>query len=215
MRTIVIVDGPVLLRGPDNLRDAQQRESGRAVDGLDLAHLVRRELLASCSDDSALVAAVVEAARLAVANASMQAAARERVAALAESRHRIVAATDAQRRQLGDEIHSGGDQRLAAIAEQLGEIRCDANGPTGELLDELERDLNSARADLDMLAQGLRGLRDRTEAIGGRLTVEARPTRGTRVQAIVPLSPTAMPPSHDNVMLRVPEDEPAGSIATI
>ena len=41
---------------------------------------------------------------------------------------------------------------------------------------------------------GLRGLRDRTEALGGELTIESRPAGGTRVRAVIPLpQPTSAP----------------------
>ena len=235
---------------------------------------------ATVLDDPELVGAVAEAARLAVTNAAMQAAARERVAALTASRERIVAAGDAEHRKLEGEIRSGVEQRLTSISEQVGELQRHADGLPAELLEELEQDLASARAELDQLAQGLRpsiltergstaailalpfrsgarldvvvstgplspaaeatlyfvcaealtnvakhaeaqhtrievsehdsvitatidddgtggadptrgsglrGLRDRTEALGGELTIESRPGGGTRVRAVLPL----------------------------
>jgi signal transduction histidine kinase len=36
-------------------------------------------------------------------------------------------------------------------------------------------------------AGGLRNMRDRIEAIGGRLTIESAPGRGTRILALVPV----------------------------
>jgi signal transduction histidine kinase len=42
---------------------------------------------------------------------------------------------------------------------------------------------------------GLQGLRARVEAVGGTLTVDSPPRRGTRVRAVIPLGPDGAGPS--------------------
>ena len=117
----------------------------------------------------------------------------QRVAALTASRVRIVAAGDAQRRKLEGEIRFGVEQRLTSIAEQLRELHCHPDGLPSELLDELEQDLASARAELDELSHGLRP-RILTER-GLTAAIRALPFRsGAPVEVVVStgrLSPPA------------------------
>jgi signal transduction histidine kinase len=110
---------------------------------------------AAVLDDPGLVDAVAAAARLAVANARLQADARERVAALAASRRRIVEAAHAQRRQLAGELNQGVQRRLDGVAELLDDVRSCAAGPGAALLDEADAELRTARAEIDEFAQGI------------------------------------------------------------
>ncbi|MDQ3710505.1 MAG: hypothetical protein M3387_14615, partial [Actinomycetota bacterium] len=70
-------------------------------------------------DDPRLVGGVASAARLAVANARLQAEVRARVAELTASRRRIVEAGDAQGRELARELAQGPERRLEAVARLL------------------------------------------------------------------------------------------------
>ena len=76
-------------------------------------------------DDPGLVDSVAAAARLAVSNARLQAGARERVAALAASRRRIVEAADVQRRRIVGELAEAVETRLDAANRLLEEVRTD------------------------------------------------------------------------------------------
>jgi signal transduction histidine kinase len=110
---------------------------------------------AATLDDPVLVGDVAAAARLAISNARLQAEARERVAELAASRQRIVAAGDAQRRRIQSEIRNQVERHLADAAELLGQLQEESNGSAKELLDELDGELKAARAELEDLAGGI------------------------------------------------------------
>ncbi|HXV95955.1 MAG TPA: hypothetical protein VD695_05360, partial [Gaiellaceae bacterium] len=130
--------------------------AGRAVtpiahDGEPVAVLVHDE---SVLEDPALVEAVASAARMAVANARLQAEVRARVLELAASRRRIVEAADAQRRRLERELRAGAEQRLAVVAAILDETGA-IDGPAATTLAETEEELRRARAELHDFAQGI------------------------------------------------------------
>ena len=131
--------------------------AGRAVtpiahEGQPVAILVHDEAVL---DDPALVDAVASAARMAVANARMQAEVRARVLELAASRRRIVEAADAQRRRLERELSAGAEQRLAVVAAILDETRAAVDGPAAATLAETEDELRRARGELRDFAQGI------------------------------------------------------------
>ena len=91
------------------------------------------------------MSAVAAAARLAVANARLQAELRERVAEVEASRRRIVAAADEQRRRLEEELRVGdGAGRSTRVAELVGRID-----------PELEREVAAARVELAEFALGI------------------------------------------------------------
>ena len=106
-------------------------------------------------EDAALVDAVASAARMAVANARLQAEVWTRVLELAASRRRIVEAADAQRRRLERELSAGAEQRLAAVAAILDETRTAVGRPAAVTLAETEDELRKARAELHDFAQGI------------------------------------------------------------
>jgi signal transduction histidine kinase len=69
--------------------------------------------------------------------------------------------------------HSGSKAALVRLAATNGQLQV-------EILDQGRGfDLNSTRA------SGLRGLRDRIEAIGGSLTIDSAPGAGTRLSALL------------------------------
>jgi signal transduction histidine kinase len=123
--------------------------AGRAVtpieqDGEPVAALVHD---ASVLGDPRLVADVAAAARLAVANARLQAQVRSRVAEVAASRRRIVQTADTQRRGLERRLHRGAEQRLGRVAELLSD--------SGPLLADIAVALEAARAELREFARGV------------------------------------------------------------
>ena len=98
-------------------------------------------------DDPALLAAASSAARLAVANARLQAEVSARVGEVNASRRRIVEASDEQRGRFERELREGAERRLAHVAELL------ADG--GEPLADVRAGLDAARAELREFAHGM------------------------------------------------------------
>lgn len=97
---------------------------------------------------------------------------------LRASRSRIVAASDAARRQIERNLHDGAQQHLVALAvnlrlaRQLSDMDPDA---AKELLEQLSHDISDAVQELRDLAHGIyppllmdRGLREALQAAGGR-----------------------------------------------
>ena len=123
-------------------------------DGEQLAILVHDAVLLA---DSRLIDGVAEAARLAVANARMQAELRADAVELAASRRRIVEAADAERSRLQGELASGAEHRLAKAAELLDQWA--ASGKDDQDLVELRNvrsEIRGVRGDLHQFTQGVR-----------------------------------------------------------
>jgi signal transduction histidine kinase len=137
------------------LPDAGDGRSVTAIDdnGVRLAVLVHD---ATTLDDPQLLTAVAAATKLAVTNARLQADIRQRQAALAEAGRRIVEAGDDQRRRLEVELSDGAARRLAAVAELLDDARDGSTGAVADELEDLQREVGAARAELYELAQGIR-----------------------------------------------------------
>ena len=121
------------------------------VDGEHLAVLVHDEALLA---DRQLVDSVAAAARVAVANARLQAEARARADELEASRRRIVEAADAQRRGLERDLRRGAEHRLASVAGLVAEARAAAPAG-GDRIATLETDLDDARRELRGFALGV------------------------------------------------------------
>ena len=111
---------------------------------------------AATIDDRQLVEAVAAAARVAVANARLQAEVRARLEELAASRRRIVEAGDTQRRRLERQLSDGAERRLDVVMHLLDDARLQATDSEADRLGELENELVSARAELHEFAQGIR-----------------------------------------------------------
>jgi signal transduction histidine kinase len=132
--------------------------SGRAVTAVDdengerVAILVHDDGLLA---DRPLLDSIAATARIAVANARLQAEAREHAEALDASRRRIVEAGDAQRRRLEEELRLGAERRLDRVAALLAEARATLAQHDGEAIESLESDLRAARAELREFAQGM------------------------------------------------------------
>lgn len=131
--------------------------AGRAVtpiahDGEPVAVLIHDEAVL---EDPALVESVAAAAKMAVANARLQAEVRARVLELAASRRRIVDAADAQRRRLERELREGAERRLANVASLLEQVCVEADEPTAVRVAEVGDELQATRAELHAFAQGI------------------------------------------------------------
>jgi signal transduction histidine kinase len=121
-------------------------------------------------DEPALLSAVGAAARLAVANARLQAEVSARVDEVEVSRRRIVEASGEQRSRLERELREGAERRLAHVAELL------TGG--GEQLADVRAGLDTARAELREFARGIhpvtltvRGLEGAVGELAGRFPV--------------------------------------------
>jgi signal transduction histidine kinase len=117
--------------------------------GEEVAVLVHDEALAA---EAELIESVSAAARIAVANARLQAEARRRAAELEESRRRIVETTDRQRRRLEQELRLGPGRLLEGAAAGLAAARASGFAAVAAL----EQELETARRELHEFAQGIR-----------------------------------------------------------
>jgi signal transduction histidine kinase len=131
--------------------------SGRAVTpiedrGEQVAVLVHDDALLA---DQQLLDAVAAAARLAVANAALQAETRARADEIDASRRRIVEAADSEQRRLGRELRLGAEQRLDRVATLLAEARTKFTAAHSVPIGTLETELGEARRELREFAQGV------------------------------------------------------------
>ena len=104
-------------------------------------------------DDPGLADALARAARLAAANARLQAEVRVQVGELGESRRRLVHAGDEERRRLERRLHETVERRLAELAGTLGHARPTATGTAP--LRRAQEQLDLALDELRDLAAGL------------------------------------------------------------
>ena len=145
-------------------------------DGEPLAVLVHDP---SLLEEPKLVEAVAAAARLALQNARLHAEVSAQLAKVKESRSRIVAAADEERRRIERDIHDGAQQRLVALALELrsaqrrlgDEVDPELDGLLASAADELQVAVDELRE----LAQGIHpgvlvqgGLAAALEALAGR-----------------------------------------------
>ena len=114
---------------------------------------------ASLLDDPELVEAAGAAARLALENARLQAELKAQLTQVQESRARIVAAGDEQRRRIERDLHDGAQQRLVALALELRAAQKRLGGsldPAAEaVLEEAVGELQLAVSELRELAAGV------------------------------------------------------------
>ena len=126
-------------------------------DGRPLAALVYDP---SLLEEPELVRSVGAAARLALENAQLQAETRAQLAQVKESRKRIVAAADEERKRIERDLHDGAQQRLAALAAQLraAQRRLGAGQPdpgVDALLESAVAELQAANEELRELVRGV------------------------------------------------------------
>jgi signal transduction histidine kinase len=110
-------------------------------------------------DDAGQVAEVAAAARLALENERLQAETRALLQDLRDSRARVIAAGDAERRRLERDLHDGAQQRLVGLSLSLRLARGALGGePDPALLrklDTAEAEVRAALAELRDLAAGI------------------------------------------------------------
>jgi signal transduction histidine kinase len=110
---------------------------------------------ASLREEPELVEAAAAAARLALENARLGAEVQSQLTTVKESRARIVAAADEERRRIERDIHDGAQQRLVALALELRSAQRRLGGNSDP---ELERLLDSAVGELQVAVDELREL---------------------------------------------------------
>jgi signal transduction histidine kinase len=133
---------------------------------------------ASLVQDPELVEAVAAAAGLALENERLQAALLARLEDLRASRARIVEAQATERRRLERNLHDGAQQRLVALALELGRAEArldDQPAQARELLGHARGELRQAIDELREIARGIhpalltdRGLGPALEALADR-----------------------------------------------
>jgi signal transduction histidine kinase len=135
--------------------------SGRAVtflerDGQPIAAILHDPVLL---EDPGLVASVASAMRLSVENERLQAEVESQLGEVRESRARIVAAGDAERKRVERDLHDGAQQRLVSLtlALRLAKLKLGDDGdPELRLsLDQASDEARSALAELRELARGI------------------------------------------------------------
>jgi signal transduction histidine kinase len=135
--------------------------AGQAVtmldrDGVREAAIIHDAILL---EEPGLIASVAGAMRLAVENDRLSAAVEAQLAEVRESRARIVAAGDAERRRIERDLHDGAQQRLVALtlALRLARTRLgdDADPLVRLSLDQASGEAKAALAELRELARGI------------------------------------------------------------
>lgn len=130
-------------------------ESDRKVTRVDQAGRPIAVLVhdAAVLDDPGLSDALTRAARLAAANARLQAEVRAQLDELVASRRRLVHAGDEERRRLERRLHETVERRLTALAGRLEDA--DGEAADGADLSRVREQLDRALAELRDLAAGL------------------------------------------------------------
>jgi signal transduction histidine kinase len=156
------------------------RLSGRATTPIDW-HGARVGLLIhdpAVLRDPALLDGIATAARLAAANARLQAEVRAQVGALAESRRRLIAAADEERARLTRRLGTGAQARLERLGVLLAAAgRSAAGDDEREAIGAAQTRLDRTREELGRLARGIhpRELAEHGLAAALRSLAEASP----------------------------------------
>jgi signal transduction histidine kinase len=135
---------------PRHLTSAPGRRIREVDTGHQVATLVRHR-----EADEQLVTEVLDAGRLALEIAALQVELRRRLQELDQSRARMVAVADEERRRLSRDLHDGAQQRLVSIGLDLRHAQHALNGTAPP---EVDRTLDSAIAELGNAIDELREL---------------------------------------------------------
>lgn len=161
------------LEGHEGFIDGSGRSLGVLDGGRDrrVTYLGGHEPMAALVHDPGAVAdpgllrSVAAVARIAVSNARLQSAVRERLDELVDSRRRVVEAADAQRERLERRLRLGPQETLAEVRRTLAACRCGDDGP--EFVTLLEETMGEVDRALDELSEFARGVRPRVLSEGG------------------------------------------------
>jgi signal transduction histidine kinase len=110
---------------------------------------------AALHEDAGMIKAVLATVRLTVDNDRMQSEIRSHLLGVEQSRARILAAGDAERRRIERDLHDGAQQRLVALGLALRLAQNEADGEHRELLSQAADELAAAIRDLRELAHGI------------------------------------------------------------
>jgi signal transduction histidine kinase len=146
-----------VLRRLEDLRQAM-RSVDRGDLGTRVAPLAGDELDEMGASLNDMVAGLREREALREHNADLVVDLRRQADQLRDSRARLVAASDAARRQVERDLHDGAQQRLVLLGLKLSMAGAEAHAdPVAALgrLDELHADLDAALSDLRDLAHGI------------------------------------------------------------
>jgi signal transduction histidine kinase len=105
--------------------------------------------------DPELLDSVASAARIAVANARLQAEVRRQLEEIEASRRRIVETGDAQRRRLEAELRLGAERRLEEVEALLPDNGGGSDSSFAAMLAETKAELERARKELREFARGV------------------------------------------------------------
>jgi signal transduction histidine kinase len=127
-----------------------------------------------------LLDGVVRVLGLALENKRLEAEVRDQLQAVTDSRARIVAATEAERRRLERDLHDGAQQRLIGVALALQQVRASADAQDGSSaalrgeLDAAANEVNLAIRELRELARGIHPAILEEEGVGPAVAGLAR-----------------------------------------
>jgi signal transduction histidine kinase len=149
--------------GSDRWVDAEGRESSPHGPGVvlsDESGPVVRLAPSPDTDQAELLASLTPAARLALRNAQLSAAATARLTDLHASQRRIIANDDAERRRIERDLHDGAQQRLVSVLVQLQLAARDVPAGDQRVIMETDRRLRTVlshlrRLDLDPFPETL------------------------------------------------------------
>jgi signal transduction histidine kinase len=149
--------------GSDRWVDAEGRESSPHGPGVvlsDESGPVVRLAPSPDTDQAELLASLRPAARLALRNAQLSAAATARLTDLHASQRRIIANDDAERRRIERDLHDGAQQRLVSVLVQLQLAARDVPAGDQRVIMETDRRLRTVlshlrRLDLDPFPETL------------------------------------------------------------
>lgn len=143
-----------------------------------------------------LAESVAAIARLAVANARMQADVAASVRDVEGSRRRLLEAGDEERRRFGADLEAGIERRLAEVSTAVAGLAATRDGDVAEALRRITADLEEARGDLRRFARGVhpRALTERGLAAAVHELVAQSPVRAT-----VSVTDRRLPPAHEAV----------------
>jgi signal transduction histidine kinase len=141
----------------------------------------------SLRDEDRLVDTAAAAVRLALENARLQVQLRAQLDEVRQSRARLVAAADDERRRVERDLHDGAQQQLVTLLLSLQLAKTGAVGrsdrQTAQMLDESIESLRDALAELRMLARGIHptilveaGLLPAIRSLGERCPMEVEVT---------------------------------------
>jgi len=138
---------------PDGARDGRRAVTLIGEERAPVAALVHDPAALA---DPQLVTALAAAARLAVANVTLQADIAARVRDVAASRRRLVEAGDEERRRLGELLADGPEARLGEVGARLERLASGTGSEAAATLRALTDQVSTSRALLQDLANGIR-----------------------------------------------------------